>query len=143
MTATSWREGMRAEHGSGGARRALATLLLLLMVIGAFGLWVGIPAAVLWALGKLISNTTEHLILGLVAVPLTMVLFVLLLAGLNAAYLRVVGVSSPDSGDEDDWRPRLRGPLDRIVAVSAVIALVAFLAWMFFGDTGTGSVPPW
>jgi len=134
---------MRAEPGSGAARRALGALLLLAMVIGAFGLWIGVPAAVLWGLGKLIGNATEHLILGLLAVPLAMVLFGLLLASLNAAYLRVIGAPSPDSDGEDEWRPRLRGPLDRIVGVSAVIALIAFLVWMFFGDTRTGSVPPW
>jgi hypothetical protein len=134
---------MGVERETGIADRALAALLLLLMVIGAFVLWVGVPAGVLWTLGKLISNRTEHLILGLLAVPSAMVVFGLLLAGLNAAYLRVVGASSPESGEEDEWRPRLRGPLDRIVAVSAIIALLAFLGWMLFGDMGTGSVPPW
>ena len=143
MTATSWGEEMRAEPGSGAARRALEALLLAGMVIGAFGLWVGVPAAVLWGLGKLVGNATEHLILGLLAVPLAMVLFGLLLSSLNGAYLRVTGASPPDSDDEDEWRPRLQGPLDRIIAVSAVIALLAFLAWMLFGDTTTGSVPPW
>jgi hypothetical protein len=133
---------MRPERGAGVVDRALAALLLLLMVFGAFALWVGVPAAVLWGLGNLITNKTEHLILGLLAVPLGMVLVGIVLAWLNAAYLRVSGANVPED-EEDEWTPRLRGPLDRIVGVSAVIALVAFLLWMIFGDTNTGSVPPW
>ena len=142
MTATSWRNQTSSETKIGAINRGLAALLLLLMAIGALVLWVGVPAAILWALGKLISDRTEHLILGLLAVPLGMVLFGIVLARLNVAYLRVSGANLSNPGEEE-WAPRLRGPLDRIVGVSAVIALLAFLAWMIFGDTTTGSVPPW
>jgi hypothetical protein len=131
---------MRPGRGAGVADRALAAFLLLLMVIGAFALWVGVPAAVLWGLGELITSTTEHLILGLLAVPLGMVLFGIVLAWLNAAYLRVSGANLREA-EEEEWAPRLRGPLDWIIGVSAVIALLAFLAWMFFGDVKTGSAP--
>jgi hypothetical protein len=134
---------MRAERGIGVADRALGALLLLGMVLGAFALWVGVPVAVLWALGKLITNPIEHLILGLIGVPLGMVLFGLVLARLNGAYLRLSGAPLPAANDEDEWRPRLHGPLDRIVAVSAYVALLAFLGWLIFGDTTTGAVPPW
>jgi hypothetical protein len=131
-----------AERPVGAFDRAYGALLLMLMVIGAFALWIGVPAGVLWGLGKLITNKTEHLILGLLAVPLGMVLVGIVLAWLNAAYLRVSG-ANPPGVEEDEWAPGLRGPLDRIVGVSAVIALAAFLLWMIFGDTNTGSVPPW
>jgi hypothetical protein len=131
---------MRSGGGIGVVDRALAALLLLLMVIGAFALWIGVPVAVLWGLGKLIDNPTEHLILGLLAVPMGMALFGILLARLNAAFLRV-SAANPPAGGEDEWAPSLRGPLDRIIGASAVIALLAFLAWMFFGDTKTGSAP--
>jgi hypothetical protein len=127
----------------GAADRVLGALLLLLMVIGAFALWIGVPAAALWALGKLTGDPTEHLILGLIAVPLGMVLFGLVLAVLNTAYLRVSGVSFVTSGDESEWRPRLRGPLDRIIGISATICLLAFLVWLLFGSGGVGPAGPW
>jgi hypothetical protein len=133
---------MSAESGVGTANRLLGALLLALMVIGAFALWVGVPAAVLWTLGKLSGDATQHLILGLIAVPLGMILFGLVLAVLNTAYLRVSGVSFAASDDESEWRPRLGGPLDRIIGISAVICLVAFLGWLLFGSAGTGPAGP-
>jgi hypothetical protein len=134
---------MGAERAVGALDRVFSALLLLLMVVGALALWIGVPAGVLWGLGKLVDNKTEHLLLGLLAVPLAMVLFGVVLAQLNRTYLRVSGVELRSEEEDGEWMPRLRGPLDRIVGVSAVIALVAFLLWMIFGDTTTGSVPPW
>jgi hypothetical protein len=122
--------------------RGLAALVLIVMALGALALWIGVPVAILWGLGQLITDRTEHLILGLLAVPLGMALFGIVLAILNTAYLRLSGANTSDL-DEDEWAPRLRGPLDRMIGVSAVIALLVFLAWMFFGDNRTGSVPPW
>jgi hypothetical protein len=127
----------------GAFDRAVGAVLLLLMVVGAFALWIGVPAGVLWGLGKLVDSKTEHLLLGLLAVPLGMVLCGVVLVRLNRAYLRVGGFELRSDEEEGEWVPRLRGPLDRIVGVSAVIAFAAFLVWMIFGDTRTGSVPPW
>jgi hypothetical protein len=134
---------MSPQHRSGLGGRVVGAFLLLLMLVGAFALWVGVPAAILWALGKAISDPTEHLLLGLLAVPLGMVLFGLVLAFLNTAYLRVNGVALPGSDDEDDWRPRLRGPLDRIIRFSAVLCLLAFLVWLLFGSAGVAPAGPW
>jgi hypothetical protein len=132
---------MGAERAVGVLDRAFGALLLLLMVIGAFALWIGVPAGVLWGLGKLVDNPTEHLIFGLLAVPLGMALFGIFLARLNRSYLRVSRLDPPPDGEGGEWVPRLRGPLDRIIGVSAVIAFAALLAWMVFGDTTTGSAP--
>jgi hypothetical protein len=134
---------MRAADGVGVIGRVLGRVLLLMLLIGSFALWVGVPAVVLWGLGAVTDDPTEHLILGLVAVPLGMVLFGLVLAALNGAYLRVVGVSLATSDDDSEWRPRLSGPLDRMIRVSAVICLVAFLAWLLFGSAGVGPAGPW
>jgi hypothetical protein len=101
-----------------------------------------VPALVPWGIGAVTTDSAEHLILGLIAVPLGMILFGLALAFLNTAYLRLVGVLSASSDDETDWRPRLRGPLDRIIGVSALICLAAFLAWLLFGSTGVGPAGP-
>jgi hypothetical protein len=133
---------MSAQRRPGLGGRAFGAFLLLLMLVGAFALWVGVPAAILWALGKVSSDPTKHLVLGLLAVPLGMVLFGLVLAFLNTAYLRVGGVALPGP-DEDDWRPRLRGPLDRIIGISAAICLLAFLVWLLFGSAGVGPAGPW
>jgi hypothetical protein len=143
VSAASWSTRVKAEDGIGPARRVLAALLLLALVIGAFVLWVGVPAAVLWALGELVADPTQHLILGLLAVPLGMIVFGLLLATINGAYLRLSGVSLPGPDDEDEWRPRLRGPLDHIIGISAVICLLAFLGWLIFGSAGVGPAGPW
>jgi hypothetical protein len=142
VTATSLRGRTRPERAS-GPRRGIAALLLLLLVIGAFALWVGVPAAVLWSLGKLSSNQTEHLVLGLIAVPLAMVLFGLVLALVNTAYLRVSGVRIATAEDESSWTPRLRGPLDRVLGISAVICLIAFFVWLLFGSAGVAPAGPW
>jgi hypothetical protein len=119
--------------------QALGALLLLVMVLGGLALWIGVPVAVLWALGKATDSPTEHLILGLLAVPLGMAFWGLVLALLNAVYLRVSGFAPRSNGGE--WSPRLRGPLDRILVASALVALVALLGWLIFGDTRTGSGP--
>jgi hypothetical protein len=142
MTATSWRGPRSAERGVGVPARVFGAFLLIAMVVGAFVLWVGVPAVILWGLGELISDPTEHLVLGLIAVPLGMVLFGLVLAMLNTAYLRVSGVLWAASDEEDDWRPRLRGPLDRIIWVSAVVCLIAFLLWLLFGSAGVQPLGP-
>jgi hypothetical protein len=65
------------------------------------------------------------------------------LAFLNTAYLQLSGVRLPESDDEDDWRPRLRGPLDRIIRISAIVCLLAFLAWLLFGSAGVAPAGPW
>jgi hypothetical protein len=112
------------------------------MVVGSFALWVGVPAGVLWTLGQLVDDPTQHLILGLIAVPLGIVLFGLVLAFINTAYLRMSGAAFPGSDEDEDWRPRLSGPLDRIIRISAAISLLAFLVWLVFGSAGVGPAGP-
>jgi hypothetical protein len=142
VTAASWRDETSAASGVGTIGRILGAVLLLMLLIGSFGLWVGVPALVLWGLGAVTDDPTEHLILGLIGVPVGMILFGLVLAFLNTAYLRVVGVSfATDDGGE--WRPRLRGPLDLLIRVSSVICLAAFLVWLLFGSAGVRPAGPW
>jgi hypothetical protein len=131
-----------APDGSGLMSRVIGGLLLITLVIGSFALWVGVPALVLWGIGAVTDDPAEHLVLGLIAVPLAMVMFGLALAALNTVYLWVVGASFATSDHEDSWRPRLRGPLDRIMGVSAVICLAAFVAWLLFGSGGVGPAGP-
>jgi hypothetical protein len=131
-----------APGGIGLVARVIGGVLLFMLVIGSFALWVGVPALVLWGIGAVTNDPAEHLVLALIAVPLGMVLFGIALAVLNTVYLWVVGASSATPDDEGSWRPRLRGPLDRIIGVSAVICLAAFLAWLLFGSGGVGPAGP-
>jgi hypothetical protein len=133
---------MRPTSGVGLMARVIGGVLLLTLVLGSFALWVGVPALVLWAIGGVTNDPAEHLMRGLIAVPLGMVLFGIALAVLNTAYLHVMGVPFANSDEENSWRPRLRGPLDRIIGVSAVICLAAFLAWLLFGSAGVGPAGP-
>ncbi len=127
---------------AGSVDKACGALIFGLMVVGGFVLWIGIPGLVLWLLGKAVASRTQHLILGLLAVPLAMALFAVLLAHLNRIYLRVSGFELA-GGDDNEWLPRLRGPLDRILGICAIVALLALLLWMVFGDNATGPVSPW
>jgi hypothetical protein len=120
-----------AARSSSGLDRALGALLFALLVVGGFGVWIGIPAGILWLLGKLVESKAQHLVLALIAVPIGMVLFAALLTPLNSLYLRVNGYELAEDED-DEWVPRLRGPLDRILGVCAIIALVALLLWLVF-----------
>jgi hypothetical protein len=131
-----------AADGIGLMSRLIGGVLLITLVIGSFALWVGVPALVLWGIGAVTDDPAEHLVLGLIAVPLAMVTFGIALAALNTVYLRVVGASFTTPDHEDSWRPRLRGPLDRIVGVSAMICLAAFLAWLLLGSGGVGPAGP-
>jgi hypothetical protein len=142
VTVTSWTgEPRHAPAAAAFAQRVLRGLLLVLLALGAFGLWVGVPAAVLWGLGRLVDDSTQHLVLGLIGVPVGMILFGLLLAMLNTAFLRLSGAPMPDA-EEESWRPRLRGPLDRLLAFSAVACLLAFLAWLLFASAGIAPAGP-
>jgi hypothetical protein len=119
-------------QSDGLARHLAATLVLLLMMIGGFILWLGVPAAILWALGQIAESKAQHYLYALLAIPSGMLLFALLLIRINWLYLRLSRVGAEREGDQEE-RPRLRGPLDRILGVCSVIALVAVLGYLLFG----------
>jgi len=125
---------------AGAVRHTLGGLALALMVAGSFALWLGVPALVLWALGQVVDSKSNHLLLSLLAVPSAMVVFAALLSRFNLAYLRLHGVEPVDD-EEDQWFPRIRSPLDRILTFSAFVAAVALIAWM--SVMPTGPIQPW
>jgi hypothetical protein len=65
---------------------------------------------------------------------MAMALFTPALFWLNNLYLRVTGVFERIAEDELDagWQRRLRGPLEPMLIVSLVVALVALTIWFFF-----------
>lgn len=128
---------LEAEVRGPGARRGLRTgdrlaagFLLVLMAIGSFALWIGVPYATLWASSKLVDSLAGHFV---VALPMTLAAMVAWGAGLfwlNALYLRVTGFFD-EPEDPDEPPRRVRGPLEPILVGSLVIALVALFVWFF------------
>jgi hypothetical protein len=108
--------------------RLVAGLLLVMMAVGSLALWLLVPAAVLWGLGQVTTTTSRHLILGLAAVPLAMVLFGVLLAWLNMLYLRVSRTAVPLDDAEEPGR--VRGPLEPLLGWSLAAAVIVALAWL-------------
>jgi len=101
------------------------------MIVGALALWIGVPAGILWGLGEVTDQKSEHLLLSLLAVPTGMALCGIALAYLNRAYMRRAGL-------DGSWA---RGPLDAIVVACAVAAVLAFAVWMVFATEGVA--PLW
>lgn len=119
---------MTATQMTNNAARAA---LVALMIVGGLVLWIGVPAGILWGLGEVTDTKSQHLLLGLLAVPLGMALCGAVLAFLNRTYMRLTGL-------EGSWA---NGPLDGIVVACAAAALVAFAVWMVFGTEGVA--PLW
>ena len=110
--------------------RIAAAFLLLLMTIGSFVLWIGVPAASLYAASKLVDSLAGHFVL---ALPLTLAAMVAWGSGLfwlNGRYLRITGFfDEPD--DPDEPPRRVRGPLEPILIGSMVVAVVSLFVWFF------------
>ena len=114
-----------------------ASFLLALLAAGSLALWTAVPAASLWAAGKLASSNTAHWVVGLPLALFAMALWGLLLLWLNGLYLRVTGYSaSPD--DPHAPRRRLRGPVEPLLVVSLYLAIVAFVVWLVAFATNPG-----
>ncbi len=107
----------------------------VLMVLGCacLAFWIGIPVAILWALGELTDSGTTHFLAAVFGIPFAMAAFSPVLFWLNGLYLRVSGVLARLAEDEEEagWRRRVGGPLEPMLIVSLVVALVALFVWFF------------
>jgi hypothetical protein len=129
--------------------RLAAGFLLCLMVIGSFGLWIGVPAACLAATAKLSSSAAEHFLIDLPVTIGAMIAWGAFLVWLNGLYLRVTGVAARYDAEEEEYGPGsgprfLRGPMEPILLSSLVIALVTLTVWFFVfahGDPGISVAP--
>lgn len=121
--------GVPPVSGGRARDRAAAGFVLVALGAGSFFFWLGIPAVVLWALSRATESSAQHFVLGVIAVPAAMATFAPLLMWLNAVYLRVAR-RLPEN--EDRLRPRLDGPLERLLVVSLLISVAALLVWFFF-----------
>jgi hypothetical protein len=116
-----------------GARRAAGIFVLVVMVAACLTFWIGVPLGGLWVLSKLTDSFATHFVLGLLLIPLAMALFSPALFWLNGLYLRATGVLGRLAADEREtgWHRRVRGPLEPMLVVSFLIALVALFVWFF------------
>lgn len=107
-----------------------AGFLLVLMALGSLVLWIGVPAGCLWLAARLADSLATHFV---IALPLTIAAMSAWAAGLfwiNGLYMRIAGAFT-EPEDPDEPPRRLRGPLEPILVVSLVIALVALFVWFF------------
>ena len=118
------------------ADRLAAGFLLALMALGAFALWLGVPAACLYASSRIAGSSAEHFLLDLPMTVAAMIAWGAFLVWLNTVYLRVTGVISRYAADDEEFggsSPRfLRGPLEPLLIGSLVIALIAITLWFLF-----------
>jgi hypothetical protein len=121
------------EQPSQGRRRAAGFLVLCVLLVACVVFWVGVPLAFLWGLGKATDDGATHFVVGLLGAPLLMAAFSPVLFWLNNLYLRVTGVLDRLDEDEEeaDWQRRVRGPLEPILVVALMIAIVALCVWFF------------
>jgi hypothetical protein len=114
--------------------RLAGAFVLAVLAVACVGWWIGVPIATLWALGEATDDGPTHFVGGLIGVPVAMTVTAPILIWLNGLYLRVTGAVARAQADEDEsgWRRELRGPLEPMLFVSFVVALIALSIWFFF-----------
>jgi heme/copper-type cytochrome/quinol oxidase subunit 2 len=116
---------------------ASGLLLLLIMVVGSLVLWVGVPAGWLW-IGSQIQGETGDIgaaiLVMMVGVLVSVLAIVMVLVRLNRVHEHMREARGLPVEDYS--------VLERVLVVTAGIALVAFTVW-FLGFAGPGpSIAP-
>ena len=112
-----------------GSRLAAAWFVLLLLAAGSLALWIGIPAGSLWVASHVTESTGLHLPIALAVMIPAMFAGGALLSWLNLLYLRITGGEVVGTGA---FRVRRKGPLEPLMVVSIVIAVICLFVWFFF-----------
>jgi hypothetical protein len=123
----SVRGSLRAGIGTG--------LVMLIMLIGSFGLWVGTPLGWLW-IGSQIEGATDSLSTALGAMAVGVLVTVTALAALLAKLSNTYRANRQARGLDDPGHVVLEG----VLVVSAGITLVVFVVWFFF-FAGAAPIP--
>lgn len=126
-TRRSAAEGRRS--GSRSARLAAAWFVLLLLAVGSFALWIGVPAGSLWLASHLTESSGLHLPIALAVMIPGMFAAGVLLSWLNSLYLRITGGEIAGTGA---FRARRKGPLEPLMVASFLLAVVCLFIWFFF-----------
>jgi hypothetical protein len=102
------------------------------MAIGCVVLWVGIPIGVLFATSRVTDTSAGQFLLALAGTLAGMILFARVLFWINRLYLRVAMAreGADEEWDEDETH-FARGPLESMLVVSLVVAIVALFVWFF------------
>lgn len=112
-----------------------AVLVVMIMVVGSFGLWVGTPLAWLW-IGSQIQGATDSVGAALGATFPGAVVTIVVLASLLAKLSDVYRANQRARGLEDPGNLVLEG----VLVISAGITLTAFVVWFLF-FAGANPVP--
>lgn len=125
-------------------RATAATLVLAFMAVGAFVLWMGIPAMWLWIASQMhperISASMDQVVVVLVGMPVTMAMWAWVLFRADAWHARLtyrpVRMQRREawmrSMRDDRGRQERTSPLDALLVISALIAIGAMAVWFFF-----------
>jgi hypothetical protein len=125
--------------GRGASTKAMEYALVALIFAGSLVMWIGIPLGWVWLVSRFADHYPDVYAGALFGCPVTMVLFGLLLARLDALHQRVSGAHEARS--RTAWLKSLSGErtarrqrtvLDTSMVVSVVIAIVAMAVWYFF-----------
>jgi hypothetical protein len=125
--------------GRAASRTVLEYLLILAIFLGSLVMWIGLPIGWLWLVTRVVKGNPEAYAAALFGCPVTMTLLGLLLARLNASYLRLTGGHPAQhrtawlkslSGERATRRPRT--VLETSMTISVVLALIAITIWFFF-----------
>ncbi len=126
---------MAAQRGDGAGRpasspgqRLAAAFTLLVLIAGCAVLWVGVPVGAFWLAGQITSSFGYHAPLSLVLIIAGMLVVSLVLAWINDLWLRITG------GEVVRVRGvpvRRRGPLEVLLPISGILALIALIVWFF------------
>jgi len=117
------------------ADRAAAAFLWILMAIGSIAMWVGVPAAWLYAAGQITSDQTQHIMLSVIGVPLAIIIWARGLFWLNRLHMRVTMprlMREIEEAPEDEEPRVIRGPLEPLMVGSLAVAILAMAVWFFF-----------
>ncbi len=112
-----------------------AVLLLLIMVIGSFGLWLGTPLLWLW-IGSQVQGATDSLGTALAAAFPGAVVTIILIASLLAKLSDVYRSNRLARGGDDPGH----FVLEVVLTVSAGLTLTVFVVWFVF-LSGANPVP--
>ncbi len=115
--------------GAGGV------LVVLIMVLGSFGLWIGTPLLWLW-IGSQVQGATQSLGSALAVALIGAVLSVVVLAYVLAKLSDVYRANRAARGLDDTGHVVLEG----VLVVSAGVTVAAFVVW-FFLLSGANPVP--
>ncbi len=114
---------------------ASAVLVVLIMIIGSLGLWLGTPLLWLW-IGSQIQGATASLGAALGAMFIGVVATIALLATILAKLSNVYRANRRARGMDDPGHFVLEG----VLVVSAAFTLTAFVVWFLF-FAGASPVP--